>query len=137
VLFFFSSAETLGKVHAVLARRRAKVTNEEVNEGSSMIVVTAHLPAAESFGFAEELFAKTSGAASAQLELSHWDILELDPNFVPTTEEELEEWGDNLGGITPNTARKHIDAVRRRKGLPVQERTKADQGKIKTRAKKK
>jgi len=129
------TAETLGKVYAVLARRRAKVQSEEVNEGSSIIVITAHLPAAESFGFAEgislimnfkrsilthtlphtELFAKTSGAASAQLELSHWEILDIDPNFVPTTEEELEEFGDNVGGIAPNVARKYIDNVRRRK----------------------
>jgi ribosome assembly protein 1 len=102
-------------VYAVLSKRRAKILNEEMHEGSSIIVVMAQLPAAESFGFAEELFRKTSGAASAQLEFSHWDVLDVDPNFVPTTEEELEEFGDNVGGIAPNLARKYVDNVRRRK----------------------
>jgi ribosome assembly protein 1 len=110
-----TNAEGAGKVYGFLSKRRAKILNEEMHEGSSIIVVMAFLPAAESFGFAEELFRKTSGAASAQLEFDHWGILDEDPNFVPTTEEELEEFGDNLGGIAPNLARKHIDAVRRRK----------------------
>lgn len=110
-----TNAEGSGKVYGFLSKRRAKILAEEMHEGSSIMVVMAHLPAAESFGFAEELFRKTSGAASAQLEFDHWGILDEDPNFVPTTEEELEEFGENLGGIAPNLARKHIDAVRRRK----------------------
>eukprot|EP01122_Echinamoeba_exundans_P014041 TRINITY_DN6280_c0_g1_i1.p1 TRINITY_DN6280_c0_g1~~TRINITY_DN6280_c0_g1_i1.p1 ORF type:complete len:1109 (+),score=316.15 TRINITY_DN6280_c0_g1_i1:288-3614(+) len=132
-----TNAEGAGKVYGFLSKRRAKILTEEMHEGSSIIVVMAYLPAAESFGFAEELFRKTSGAASAQLEFDHWGILDEDPNFVPTTEEELEEFGDNLGGIAPNLARKHIDAVRRRKGLPVKEKKVAAPEKQRNLAKKK
>jgi len=40
---------------------------------------------------------------------------------VPTTEEEREEWGEEALGMT-NVARRLMDAVRRRKGLPVEEK---------------
>jgi len=63
----------------------------------------------------------TSGASSALLVFSHWEALSEDPFFVPKTEEELEEFGDG-SSVPPNTARKLIDAVRRRKGLPVEEK---------------
>lgn len=47
--------------------------------------------------------------------------MQVDPFFVPTTEEEREEWGEEAGGAA-NLARRLIDAVRRRKGLPVEEK---------------
>ncbi|XVF14919.1 hypothetical protein REPUB_Repub09cG0102500 [Reevesia pubescens] len=68
-------------------------------------------------GFADELRIWTSGASSALLVLSHWEALLEDPFFVPKTEEEIEEFGDG-SSVLPNIARKLIDAVRRRKGLP-------------------
>lgn len=40
---------------------------------------------------------------------------------MPTSEEELEEWGSEAGGPA-NLARRLVDAVRRRKGLPVEEK---------------
>jgi hypothetical protein len=46
---------------------------------------------------------------------------QVDPFFVPKTEEEKEEWGEEAMNVT-NVARKLIDAVRRRKGLPVEEK---------------
>lgn len=74
---------------------------------------------AESFGFANDLRKKTSGtglfltvmtasprchvcvsvcvclpATSPQLVLSHWEVLDQDPFFKPTTEDEKEEFGD-------------------------------------------
>eukprot|EP01018_Ginkgo_biloba_P019086 Gb_08720 [translate_table: standard] len=71
----------------------------------------AYVPVAESFGFADELKRWTSGAASPQLLLSHWEALPQDPFFVPKIEEELEEVGDG-SSVPPNTARKMIDIVR-------------------------
>jgi hypothetical protein len=45
------------------------------------------------------LLASCTGAASASLLLSHWERLHVDPFFVPTTEEEREEWGEEgVGG---------------------------------------
>lgn len=113
--------EYLGPMYAVLARRRAQVIKEEMQEGSSLFTVHAYVPVAESFGFADELRRWTSGASSALLVLSHWETLSEDPFFVPKTEEELEEFGDG-SSVLQNTARKLIDAVRRRKGLPVEEK---------------
>ncbi|VFR03558.1 unnamed protein product [Cuscuta campestris] len=113
--------EYLGSMYAVLARRRARVIKEEMHEGSPLFTVHAYLPVEQSIGFADELRRWTSGAASALLVLSHWEELPEDPFFVPKTEEELEEFGDG-SSILRNTARKLIDDVRRRKGLPVEEK---------------
>ncbi|EXB63373.1 Elongation factor Tu GTP-binding domain-containing protein 1 [Morus notabilis] len=113
--------EYLGPMYAVLARRRARVLKEEMQEGSPLFTVHAYVPVSESFGFADELRRWTSGAASALLVLSHWEALPEDPFFVPKTEEEIEEFGDG-SSVLHNTARKLIDNVRRRKGLPVEEK---------------
>ncbi|KAL2540982.1 Ribosomal protein S5/Elongation factor G/III/V family protein [Abeliophyllum distichum] len=114
-------SDHLGSMYAVLARRRARVIKEEMQEGSSLFTVHAYVPVAESFGFADELRRKTAGASSALLVLSHWEALSEDPFFVPKTEEEIEEFGDG-SSVPHNTARKLIDAMRRRKGLPVEDK---------------
>jgi hypothetical protein len=57
--------------------------------------------------------------------------LKVDPFFVPTTEEELEEFGTEMGGPA-NLARRLMDAVRRRKGLPVEEKVVAKATKQRT-----
>ncbi|CAH1430913.1 unnamed protein product [Lactuca virosa] len=113
--------EYLGAMYAVLARRRARILKEEMQEGSPLFTVHAYVPVAESFGFADELRRWTSGASSALLVLSHWEAVPEDPFFVPKTEEEKEEFGDG-SSVLQNTARKLIDGVRRRKGLPVEEK---------------
>ncbi|XP_072956269.1 uncharacterized protein [Typha angustifolia] len=113
--------EYLGAMYAVLARRRARVLKEEMQEGSPLFTVHAYVPVAESFGFADELRRWTSGAASALLVLSHWETIPEDPFFVPKTEEEIEEFGDG-SSVLPNMARKLMNSVRRRKGLPVEEK---------------
>lgn len=118
-----TSSEALGGVYAVLGRRRAKVIREEMREGSDFFTIHAYLPIADSVGLATELRRKTSGAASAQLLLSHWERLPVDPFFKPQTEEEREEFGEAGEGIgAPNIAKKMINSVRRRKGLPVEEK---------------
>ncbi|XP_021865498.1 uncharacterized protein [Spinacia oleracea] len=111
----------LGPMYGVLSRRRARVVKEEMQESSPLFTVHAYLPVSESFGFADELRKWTSGSSSALLVLSHWEQLMEDPFFVPKTEEEIEEFGDG-SSVLHNTPRKLIDAVRRRKGLPVEEK---------------
>jgi ribosome assembly protein 1 len=106
-----------------------------MQEGFALFSVQAYVPVSESFGFAEDLRRKTAGAASALLVLSHWEELSEDPFFVPKTEEEIEEFGDG-SSVLPNTARKLIDAVRRRKGLPVEEKVVQFATKQRTRARK-
>jgi ribosome assembly protein 1 len=109
--------ETVGNVYGVLRKRRAKVIADDVEEGTGLFIISAYLPVAESFGFIDELRNKTSGAASPQLVFSHWAVLEVDPFYVPKTEEELEEFGEQGNTALPNIAKQYIDQVRKRKGL--------------------
>lgn len=129
-------AENMGKVFTVLGRRRAKILDEEIKE-NTIFSISALLPVAESFGLSVELLKHTSGSASSQLMFNSWEVLDQDPFFVATTEEELEDIGENLGGIAPNTARLYIDSVRRRKGLYVEEKIVKHAEKQRTLSKKK
>lgn len=49
-------ADVLGKVYAVVAKRRGRIVAEEMKEGTSFFNVTALLPVVESFGFADGMF---------------------------------------------------------------------------------
>lgn len=53
VLFFYFSADVLGKVYGVVAKRRGHIVSEEMKEGTSFFTVSALLPVVESFGFAD------------------------------------------------------------------------------------
>ncbi|EFO23343.1 hypothetical protein LOAG_05140 [Loa loa] len=114
-----TNAQALGKVHTVLSQRRAKILNEDMNQASGLFVVEAHLPVIESFSFCEQLRKKTSGLSSGQLEFSHWEIIDEDPFWEPTTEDEVELYG--VKGDAINRARVYMDAVRKRKGLLTDE----------------
>ncbi|KAG6819994.1 hypothetical protein H0H93_006697 [Arthromyces matolae] len=90
-----ASTDVLGKVYAVVAKRRGRIVAEEMKEGTTFFTVTALLPVVESFGFADDQ----------------------DPFWVPTTEEELEDLGEKSDKL--NIAKVYMDAVRERKGLFV------------------
>ncbi|GLB38509.1 putative elongation factor G C-terminus [Lyophyllum shimeji] len=112
-----ASTDVLGKVYAVVAKRRGRIVGEEMKEGTTFFNVTALLPVVESFGFADDIRKRTSGAASPQLVFSGYEILDQDPFWVPTTEEELEDLGEKAD--RQNIAKAYMDAVRERKGLFV------------------
>ena len=115
-----ASSEVLGKVYAVLSRRQGSVLSEDMKEGSDVFIIEAKLPVVESFGFAEEMRKRASGAASPQLVFSHWEALDDDPFWVPTTEEELAHYGEKAD--SESIARRYMDGIRRRKGLAVYEK---------------
>jgi hypothetical protein len=50
---------------------------EELREGSGAFLVHAYLPVEASFGLADEMRRRSSGAASASLLLSHWERLQV------------------------------------------------------------
>jgi len=133
-----ATAEALSGVYAALGRRRARVLRETAREGGGVFSVHAHLPAQGALGLADDLRARSSGAASASLLLSHWERLPVDPFFAPKTEVEREELGEEGqgGGGGPNLARRLVDAVRERKGLPVAARVVESATKQRTRARK-
>ncbi|CAG8787988.1 3612_t:CDS:2, partial [Racocetra fulgida] len=84
-----ATTEALGRVYAVISRRRGRIISEELKEGTSFFQISALLPVVESFGFAD------------------------DPFWVPTTEEELEDLGEKSD--RENLAKKYMENVRKRK----------------------
>lgn len=115
-----ASTDVLGKVYGVVARRRGRIVSEEMKEGTSFFTISALLPVIESFSFADEIRKRTSGAASPQLVFHGYELLDEDPFWVPTTEEELEDLGEKAD--RENIARRYMDSVRKRKGLFVEKK---------------
>ncbi|KAK6460654.1 translation elongation factor 2/ribosome biogenesis protein RIA1 [Scheffersomyces coipomensis] len=115
-----ASAEVLGKVYAVVQKRGGSIISEEMKEGTPFFTIEARIPVIEAFGFSEEIRKRTSGAASPQLIFDGFDMLTIDPFWVPHTEEELEELGEFAE--RENVARRYMNTIRRRKGLFVDEK---------------
>eukprot|EP00794_Sanderia_malayensis_P009497 gene9497-10491_t len=116
-----ATAEVLGKMYAVLNKRAGRVLSEDMKEGTDIFNIRSTLPVAESFGFSEEIRKKTSGLASPQLVFSHWEVIDEDPFWIPTTEEEYLLYGEKAD--SENQAFKYVLSVRKRKGLYVEEKT--------------
>jgi ribosome assembly protein 1 len=112
-----ASTDVLGKVYGVVAKRRGRIVAEEMKEGTTFFTVSALLPVVESFGFADDIRKRTSGAASPQLIFSGYELLDQDPFWIPTTEEELEDLGEKAD--RDNIAKGYMDSVRERKGMFV------------------
>jgi ribosome assembly protein 1 len=108
------TAEVLGKVYGVIARRKGVIKSEEIKDGTTFYTIGAKLPIIESFGFNDELMKKTSGIALPQLIFDGFEIaFDQDPFWIPKTEEELEDFGSIAD--KENLARKYMDQVRKRK----------------------
>lgn len=113
-----ATPEVLGRVYSVLTRRRGSILSEALLEGTPYFTIEATLPVAESFGFSEEIRKRTSGLAQPMLKFIGFEMLDdVDPFWVPRSEEELEDLG--VHGERENVAKRYVDAVRRRKGLLV------------------
>ncbi|EFR04669.1 elongation factor 2 [Nannizzia gypsea CBS 118893] len=112
-----ATTEVLGRVYAVVTRRRGRILSETMKEGTSFFTILSLLPVAESFGFSDEIRKRTSGAASPQLIFTGFEMLDQDPFWVPATEEELEDLGELAD--KENVAKRYMDSVRSRKGLVV------------------
>ncbi|KAF2743242.1 elongation factor 2 [Sporormia fimetaria CBS 119925] len=121
-----ASTDVLGKVYAVLTRRRGQILSETLSStssasttGSQTFTITALLPVAESFGFSDDIRKRSSGSASPQLRFAGFEMLDEDPFWVPFTEDELEDLGELAD--RENVAKRYMDKVRRRKGMFVRE----------------
>ncbi|KAH8041080.1 hypothetical protein HPB51_013740 [Rhipicephalus microplus] len=64
-----------------------------------------------------------------------FELVDVDPFWVPSTEEEYAHFGEKAD--TENRARKYMNSVRRRKGLPVSEKVVEHAEKQRTLSKKK
>jgi ribosome assembly protein 1 len=110
----------LGSTNEVLSRRRGKIIAEDVKDGTMLFTISAILPIVESFGFVEEIRTNTSGVAQPQLLFHGFEVLDQDPFWVPSTEEELEDLGEKAD--RDNVAKKYMEAVRVRKGMAIEKR---------------
>ena len=115
----------IGSLYNVLSKRRGKVVDDSMVDGTDLLLIEATIPHAESFGLAPELFRESSGEVTApELTFSHWERLDQDPFWIPTSLEEREDFGEILqnGDASfglDNTALGYIRKVRARKGLLV------------------
>lgn len=115
-----AATEALGKVYAVVQKRGGAIESEDMKEGTPFFTIVARVPVIEAYGFSEEIRMRTSGAATPQLVFDGFDMLDIDPFWVPHTEEELEELGEFAE--RENRARRYMNGIRRRKGLFVDEK---------------
>jgi ribosome assembly protein 1 len=131
--------DVLGKVYGLLNSCRAVVQSEQLKQGTPLFHIRAHLPVVTSFGVAEAMSKRTSGAASVQLIFSHFSTVPADPFFDQNlaTAAQLAVHDSGTDALPPDTARQLCDSVRRRKGLFVAEQLVQDADKQRTRARKK
>ncbi|XP_058453172.1 elongation factor-like GTPase 1 [Malaya genurostris] len=115
------SGDVLGKMYAAIGKRQGRIQSADLIEGSGQFDVNAVIPVIESFNFATEIRKQTSGLAMPQLVFSHWEIIDIDPYWVPRTEEEYEQYGEKADFT--NIAKVYMDSIRERKGLSVEKKT--------------
>jgi len=129
-------ADVLGRICGVVNRRRGRIISDtDLIEGTLFYNVRALLPVYNSFGFATDARKQTGGVTNPLLFFSHWEVINEDPFFVPTTEEELEEFGSE--DRSHNYVKALITQIRKQKGLIVEEVAVAAPEKQRTLARKK
>ena len=111
------SDAVLRRLYAVIGKRRGRIISEDVREGTQVFLVRCYLPVEQSFGFTSSVVAPLEWPCPSSSLVT--GVIPEDPHFVPTTREEKEEFGAQAGG--KNLARELVDAVRKRKGLHVEE----------------
>ena len=115
----------LNNLYSVILSRRGIIYEEDVIEGTTLFLLKAYIPIYNSFGFTQQLLKKTSGKGiTPQLHLSHYQKLNKNPFWKPTTNDEIEIYGDNQNNSIEkiNLSRTIIDQVRKRKGLLIEEK---------------
>ncbi|KAH8051266.1 GTPase [Aureococcus anophagefferens] len=106
--------DALGKMFGLLSKRRGRVLEETLLEGTDLFVVRASLPAGAALGFGADLLQWTSGHGTApQMAFDGFAVMDVDPFWTPTTEDEREEHGD-VDDRSRATPRQAIAAVRPR-----------------------
>ena len=105
----------------MLGRHRARVTCEDLREGTSTFVVLAKLPMAESFQLADRLREQASGDVHWSIAFGGFEVLDEDPFYEQSLSiDELEDV--NREDLPHNISRKMLNYARTRKGLPTEEK---------------
>jgi len=90
----------VGGIYSVMNKRRGNIIEETQRIGTPLVMVKAHLPVMESFGFTGDLRAQTGGQAFPQCVFDHWKVVNGDPFETGTKAFEI------------------VAITRKRKGLP-------------------
>ena len=88
--------------HQVLGKRRSSVLEEIPREGTDLVVLKAHLPVAESFGFSQDLRAATGGQAFPQMIFDHWQFVPGDPLENGSYANQIVKQIRERKGLSPN-----------------------------------
>ena len=108
--------DALGKVYAIIGRCHGRVVSEEFKQETGSFIIEARIPMMYSFGFADELRAKTSGVAYPVVSFLGFEVVyDQDPFWMPTTLEEREEYGIMGQGTTGNLSLETIIQIRKKK----------------------
>jgi elongation factor 2 len=67
--------DAVSGIYQTLTQRRGIVIGEESLAGTPLMILKAHLPVADSFGFTSALRQATSGRAFPQMVFDHWDTI--------------------------------------------------------------
>lgn len=103
--------DCIAPINIILARRRGHVISELPKAGTPFYVMTANVPALDSFGFETDLRTNTAGQAFCLSWFDHWSIIPGDPLDRTIEFKPLEP------SPPPHLAREAMIKTRRRKGL--------------------
>ena len=110
----------LGATYDVLSQRQATVLDTRLLDQTNH-VIEAEIRVIESYGLVDTLRAEaTGGLAAVELEFTHWSLVDQDPYWMQSSQEEIEYFGTvDATAQKLNIARRYANEVRKRKGLKV------------------
>lgn len=103
--------DCIAPINVILARRRGHVISELPKPGTPFYVITANVPALDSFGLETDIRTNTAGQAFCLSWFDHWAIIPGDPLDRTIEFKPLEP------SPPPHLAREAMIKTRRRKGL--------------------
>jgi len=78
----------VGGIYSVMNRRRGQIIEEMQRPGTPLLIIKAHLPVMESFGFTADLRSNTAGQDFPQCVFDHWKVYQGDPLEAGSKHEE-------------------------------------------------
>lgn len=112
--------DDVGSAFVILSSRLANTLDTKMTDANTTLILS-EMRLIESLGFLDEVRSTMAGKVTAvELEFTHWSLVNEDPFWVQTTQEEIEHYGTvDLTGSEFNQAKKYLDLIRERKGLKV------------------
>ena len=115
-----SEDQALSWVYSTLLSREAVITGTEMLDSTNTFI-EAELRVIESLGLVDDLRRRAAaGLVSVDMKFTHWSVIDMDPYWMPSTQEEIEHHGTvDQSAAKQNIARVYANDVRKRKGLKI------------------